>query len=116
MNGKLLGQRAPLLTDIDASSVLLACEEEDEDDDDFIPEEYLESARPKSGMKSAFMNMANSIMYVTKRPCPFGMGTTDLGAAVRVSLDNRMPFGKQALLLASSFSSLLRLLWTGPFV
>lgn len=49
------GQRAPLLTDIEAPSVTLASEE-------FNAEDLLESARPKSGMRSAFMNMANSIM------------------------------------------------------
>jgi len=51
------GQRRPLLTDIEAPSVTVASE-----GDEFNPEEWLESARPKSGMKSAFMNMANSIM------------------------------------------------------
>jgi solute carrier family 38 (sodium-coupled neutral amino acid transporter), member 11 len=50
------GQRAPLLTDIEAPSVTLA------NDIDANPEDYLESARPKSGIKSAFMNMANSII------------------------------------------------------
>ena len=50
------GQRAPLLTDIEAPSVTLAT------DDDFNPEDLLESARPKSGLKAAFMNMANSII------------------------------------------------------
>ena len=49
------GQRAPLLTDIEAPSITLASE-------DFNAEDLLESARPKSGMRSAFMNMANSIM------------------------------------------------------
>ena len=48
-------QRAPLLTGIEAPSVTVATE-------DFDPEDLLESARPKSGMGSAFMNMANSIM------------------------------------------------------
>jgi sodium-coupled neutral amino acid transporter 11 len=47
--------RVPLLTDIEAPSVTLATEE-------FNPDDLLESARPKSGMKSAFMNMANSII------------------------------------------------------
>jgi sodium-coupled neutral amino acid transporter 11 len=51
------GQRLPLLAGIEAPSVTLALEA------DFNPEDYLESARPRSGMKSAFMNMANSIMY-----------------------------------------------------
>lgn len=49
------GHRVPLLTDIEAPSVTLATE-------DFNADELLESARPKSGMKSAFMNMANSII------------------------------------------------------
>lgn len=50
------GQHVPLLTDIEAPSVTLATS------DDFFPEEHLESARPRSGMKMAFMNMANSII------------------------------------------------------
>ena len=50
------GQRAPLLTGIEAPSVTIANEL------DFNAEDYLETARPKSGMKSAFLNMANSIM------------------------------------------------------
>lgn len=50
------GQRAPLLTGIEAPAVTIASEL------DFNPEDHLESARPKSGMKSAFMNMANSII------------------------------------------------------
>lgn len=49
------GHRVPLLTDIEAPSVTLATE-------NFDPNDLLESARPKSGMKSAFMNMANSII------------------------------------------------------
>ena len=48
------GQRAPLLTDMEAPSVTAALE--------FNAEDHLESARPKSGMSSAFMNMANSII------------------------------------------------------
>jgi len=48
-------QRAPLLTDIQAPSVTVATE-------DFDPEDLLESSRPKSSMRSAFMNMANSII------------------------------------------------------
>lgn len=58
------GQRAPLLTNIEAPSVTLANE-----DPDFNIEDLLESSRPKSGMKSAFMNMANSIMYVAPSRC-----------------------------------------------
>ncbi|KAB8200279.1 transmembrane amino acid transporter protein-domain-containing protein [Aspergillus parasiticus] len=50
------GQTVPLLTDIEAPSVTLATSE------DFFPEEHLENARPRSGMRMAFMNMANSII------------------------------------------------------
>ncbi|OCK94050.1 uncharacterized protein K441DRAFT_660871 [Cenococcum geophilum 1.58] len=48
-------QRLPLLTGIEAPSVTVA-------DEAFDPADHLESARPKSGMRSAFMNMANSII------------------------------------------------------
>ena len=48
------GQRAPLLTDVEAPSITAALE--------FNAEDHLENARPKSGMSSAFMNMANSII------------------------------------------------------
>ncbi|KAL8720354.1 MAG: hypothetical protein Q9225_002782 [Loekoesia sp. 1 TL-2023] len=54
-----ISQRAPLLTGIEAPSVTIATT-----DLDFTPEDLLESSRPKSGMRSAFINMANSIMYV----------------------------------------------------
>ncbi|KAG8528004.1 uncharacterized protein KY384_006920 [Bacidia gigantensis] len=50
------GQRAPLLTNIEAPSVTVANEL------DFHAEDFLENARPKSGMRSAFVNMANSII------------------------------------------------------
>jgi sodium-coupled neutral amino acid transporter 11 len=48
-------QRLPLLTGIEAPSVTVAAEA-------FHAEDHLESARPRSSMRSAFMNMANSIM------------------------------------------------------
>lgn len=48
-------QRLPLLTGIEAPSVTVA-------EEAFNPEDHLESARPRSNMRSAFMNMANSIM------------------------------------------------------
>ncbi|KAF2672700.1 putative amino acid transporter [Microthyrium microscopicum] len=53
-NGQV--QRIPLLTDIEAPSVTVAT------DFEFDPEDHLESARPRSNMRSAFMNMANSII------------------------------------------------------
>jgi sodium-coupled neutral amino acid transporter 11 len=48
------GNRAPLLTGIEAPSVTVAS--------GFDTEDLLENARPKSGMRMAFMNMANSII------------------------------------------------------
>ncbi|KAL6703035.1 hypothetical protein ACN47E_010311 [Coniothyrium glycines] len=48
-------QRLPLLTGIEAPSVTVA-------EEVFHPEDHLESARPRSNMRSAFMNMANSII------------------------------------------------------
>lgn len=50
------GQRLPLLTGIEAPSITAA------DDFDFNAEDLLESARPKSGILSAFMNLTNSII------------------------------------------------------
>ncbi|KAF2018029.1 hypothetical protein BU24DRAFT_389672 [Aaosphaeria arxii CBS 175.79] len=53
--GRERTQRLPLLTGIEAPSVTVATEE-------FDPADHLESARPRSGMRSSFMNMANSIV------------------------------------------------------
>ena len=62
MNGFVTGdgQRLPLLTGVEAPSVSLALGEEWDGID--APERLLETARPKSSVVSAFMNMANSIM------------------------------------------------------
>ena len=49
------GQTLPLLTNIEAPTVTLAMSPSQ-------PEEYLEDARPRSGMRMSFMNMANSII------------------------------------------------------
>lgn len=58
-SARYTGQRAPLLTGIEAPSVTVANLHSGAD----AVNELLENnARPKSGMMSAFMNMANSIM------------------------------------------------------
>lgn len=58
-SARYTGQRAPLLTGIEAPSVTIANLHSGAD----AVHELLENnARPKSGMMSAFMNMANSIM------------------------------------------------------
>lgn len=55
--GNRTGQQAPLLTDIEAPSVTVANSRLDSQ-----VEDLLDNPRPKSGLMSAFMNMANSIM------------------------------------------------------
>lgn len=62
------GQRAPLLTDIEAPSVTVANNNTSLTSLRANMEEVLEDVvnRPKSGQLSAFMNMANSIMYVRR--------------------------------------------------
>ena len=55
--GDHTNQRLPLLTNIEAPSVALAG-----NDGTVSSRLQLEDAGPKSGMQSAFMNMANSIM------------------------------------------------------
>ncbi|KAL8797326.1 MAG: hypothetical protein Q9195_000480 [Heterodermia aff. obscurata] len=57
--GSMTGQREPLLTSTEAPSVTVA-----NTDLNFNLEDLLENARPKSGMRSAFMNMANSIIML----------------------------------------------------
>lgn len=75
-----ISQRAPLLTGIEAPSLTVATT-----DLDFNVEDLLESSRPKSGMKSAFMNMANSIMYVWHHHGKVGTAPmTDITAAALV--------------------------------
>ncbi|KAI9806200.1 MAG: hypothetical protein M1825_006315 [Sarcosagium campestre] len=76
-------QRAPLLTDIEAPSVTVATT-----DLDFNAEDLLESARPKSGMRSAFMNMANSIIGagIIGQPYAFRQAGMLTGIILLVSL------------------------------
>ncbi|KAI9716000.1 MAG: hypothetical protein M1812_005634 [Candelaria pacifica] len=77
------GQRAPLLTDIEAPSVTVASA-----DLGFNAEDLLESARPKSGMRSAFMNMANSIIGagIIGQPYAFRQAGLIAGIILLVSL------------------------------
>ncbi|EEP80729.1 conserved hypothetical protein [Uncinocarpus reesii 1704] len=77
------GQMAPLLTDIEAPSVTLATA-----DSDFLPEEHLESARPKSNLRNAFMNMANSIIGagIIGQPYAFRQAGMLMGCILLVAL------------------------------
>ncbi|KAL8660499.1 MAG: hypothetical protein Q9202_006494 [Teloschistes flavicans] len=81
-------QRAPLLSEVEAPSVTVATTEFE-----FNTEDLLESARPKSGMGSAFMNMANSIMYAS---CPTPAGGIIGNRLMDVIKDSRMLFDKLA--------------------
>lgn len=54
--------RMPLLTDMEAPSVAVANQWDDDDDDGTTNQLERDMRRPKSGMRSAFMNMANSII------------------------------------------------------
>ena len=76
----ITGQRAPLLTDIEAPSITAALE--------FNAEDLLESARPKSGMRSAFMNMANSIIGagIIGQPYAFRQAGLTMGVLLLVVL------------------------------
>ncbi|KAK8185820.1 transmembrane amino acid transporter protein-domain-containing protein [Phyllosticta citribraziliensis] len=88
-------QRLPLLTDIEAPSVTVA-------GDDGEVEEALDGAtRAKSGMKSAFMNMANSIMWVAPPlSCPLisaGMKKQEVVSTVhKPSQGPQVSFGQEA--------------------
>lgn len=77
------GQRAPLLTDIEAPTVTVAS-----DDVNFNIQDLLETARPKSGMRSAFMNMANSIIGagIIGQPYAFRQAGLIMGIMLLVSL------------------------------
>lgn len=81
------GQLAPLLTDIEAPSVTLATS------GNLCPEEHLENARPRSGLRMAFMNMANSIIGagIIGQPYAFRQAGITVGilllAALTVTVD-----------------------------
>ena len=78
------GQRAPLLTDIEAPSVTQATEGEGLD-----VEELVEGrGRTKSGMRSAFMNMANSIIGagIIGQPYAFRQAGLTTGILLLVAL------------------------------
>ena len=73
-------QQVPLLTNIEAPSVTVAT--------DFFPEDHLESARPKSGLRNAFMNMANSIIGagIIGQPYAFRQAGMTMGIILLIGL------------------------------
>ncbi|KJZ78781.1 hypothetical protein HIM_01554 [Hirsutella minnesotensis 3608] len=72
--------RTPLLTDMEAPSVAVA--NAWGDDDDAADSLYAELRRPKSGLRSAFMNMANSIIGAGIIGQPYAMRQAGLLAGV----------------------------------
>lgn len=72
--------RRPLLTEMEAPSVTVANTLDEEDDEAGRLEQ--EMRRPKSGMKSAFMNMANSIIGAGIIGQPYAMRQTGLLAGI----------------------------------
>jgi sodium-coupled neutral amino acid transporter 11 len=75
-------QHAPLLTDITPPT------ESPFRSNAFQPEDYLPDARPKSGMRSAFMNMANSIIGagIIGQPYAFRQAGLTMGVILLVGL------------------------------
>jgi sodium-coupled neutral amino acid transporter 11 len=75
--------RRPLLTDMEAPSVAVANDWDDEDaDQDSGAAVEAQMRRPKSGLKAAFMNMANSIIGAGIIGQPYAMRQAGLLAGV----------------------------------
>lgn len=93
-------QDVPLLTDITppAESPFLS--------DSFQPEEYLPDARPKSGMKSAFMNMANSIIGagIIGQPYAFRQAGLTMGTILLVLLTITVDWTIRLIVINSKLS------------
>ncbi|KAL9127609.1 MAG: hypothetical protein Q9217_003543 [Psora testacea] len=94
------GQRAPLLTAIEAPSVVIARQL------DFNAEDLLENARPKSGMKSAFMNMANSIIGagIIGQPYAFRQAGLTAGIILLVGLTATVDWTIRLIIINSKLS------------
>lgn len=93
-------QDVPLLTDITppAESPFLS--------DSFQPEEYLPDARPKSGMRSAFMNMANSIIGagIIGQPYAFRQAGLTMGTILLVVLTIAVDWTIRLIVINSKLS------------
>ena len=93
-------QNAPLLTEITppAESPFLA--------DSFQPEDHLPDARPKSGMRSAFMNMANSIIGagIIGQPYAFRQAGMTMGIILLVGLTITVDWTIRLIVINSKLS------------
>ena len=94
------GQRAPLLTDITppSSSPFLS--------ESFQPEDHLPNARPTSGMRSAFMNMANSIIGagIIGQPYAFKQAGMMMGIVLLVGLSITVDWTIRLIIINSKLS------------
>jgi solute carrier family 38 (sodium-coupled neutral amino acid transporter), member 11 len=94
------GQRAPLLTDITppSSSPFLS--------DSFQPEDHLPNARPSSGMRSAFMNMANSIIGagIIGQPYAFKQAGMTMGIILLIGLTITVDWTIRLIIINSKLS------------
>lgn len=94
------GQDAPLLTNITppADSPFLS--------DAFQPEDHLPDARPKSGMRSAFMNMANSIIGagIIGQPFAFRQAGLTMGILLLVGLTITVDWTIRLIVINSKLS------------
>ena len=94
------GQRAPLLTDITppSSSPFLS--------ESFQPEDHLPNARPTSGMRSAFMNMANSIIGagIIGQPYAFKQAGMTMGILLLVGLTITVDWTIRLIIINSKLS------------
>lgn len=93
-------QHAPLLTDITppSSSPFLA--------DSFQPEDHLPDARPKSNMRSAFMNMANSIIGagIIGQPYAFRQAGLTMGIVLLMGLTITVDWTIRLIIINSKLS------------
>lgn len=94
------GQNAPLLTDITPPSDSPFLSES------FQPEDYLPDARPKSGLRSAFMNMANSIIGagIIGQPYAFRQAGLTMGVILLVGLTITVDWTIRLIVINSKLS------------
>ncbi|KAL1612309.1 hypothetical protein SLS60_000533 [Paraconiothyrium brasiliense] len=97
--GRERTQRLPLLTGIEAPSVTVA-------EEVFNPEDHLESARPRSNMRSAFMNMANSIIGagIIGQPYAFHNAGLITGTLLLIGLTITVDWTIQLIVINSKLS------------
>ena len=96
----LTGQSAPLLRDITppSASPFLS--------DSFQPEDHLPEARPKSNLRNAFMNMANSIIGagIIGQPYAFNQAGMTMGIILLIALTITVDWTIRLIIINSKLS------------